>query len=232
MTKTTLVLEGSFFDEEARKVFLKDVLSEDDCWQLKNKKWILSHKAVQKIAKLAGISKNYEVEESETITPTYKNELEHIVRLTIHCNAASGRSKGCIHDSERDLTITGEANKVNTPVRGRGYLRKMAEKRAYDIAVLTHLELYSTMSSEDESEEFESAETKAAQPNESISNVEIESLKEEINILVGATDKKKLKEAALKIRELRKTKNYNATQMSFLKELHARQVQSVDKSFE
>lgn len=230
MSKSKLTIEGTFLNSKAKVVQLKDIISEDDCWQLKKGgRWILSHKAVQKIAKEAGISKNYEIEESDNITPTYKNELEHVIRLTIHCFGKDDKSGDLCFHGEDKLTITGEANKVNTPVRGRGYLRKMAEKRAYDIAVLEHLDLYAEISSEEEADDFRSEEDRVKDAPESISNVEIESLREEINLLLGAKDKKDMRVATDKIKEMKKSKYYSNIQQSYLKELHARRIQEIEK---
>jgi hypothetical protein len=150
----------SFLNRSGKDIKIGSLIDQDDCWFLKKEgKWVLTHKAIQKIADAAGISKNFEVAES-SVMPEIKNELEHIVRVTIHCKAADGAEGGCVHDFERELTITGEANKISAPHLGRGYLRKMAEKRAFDIAVLQHVGLYTSVFSEEESEKFEKKEIK------------------------------------------------------------------------
>lgn len=230
--KTTT--DATFLNSKEKIVKISDVISEDDCWFLRKEgKWVLSHKAIQKIALEAGISKKYDVVESE-IQPSYKNELEHIVRVTIHCPVKKKNQKhGCIHDDYEDShTATGESNKLNTTVnRGRAYLRKMAEKRAFDVAVLEFLGLNSMIFSEEESESFMSKSSKDAQPAPSISNVDLENLGVEISLLAKSTTKAELKDAVKKIKEMKKTKEYNATQQDFLKELHARRVQDIDKVF-
>lgn len=227
--KTTT--DAVFRNKNDELVKVSDFISEDDCWFLRKEgKWVLTHKAIQKIATEAGISKKYDVEESE-ISPSYKNELEHIVRVTIHCPVQrKNQKRGCIHDDyETSHTATGEANKLNTTVnRGRSYLRKMAEKRAYDIAVLEFLGLNSMIFSEEESESFMSKESKLAMPSESITNVELENLGTEISLLAKALTKTDLRAAVAEIKKIQKTKEYTATEKAFLKELHARRVQEVD----
>jgi hypothetical protein len=232
--KTTT--DAEFLGRDGEMIKVADIISEDDCWFLRKEgKWVLSHKAIQKIATLAGISKKYDVEESE-IEPSYKNELEHIVRVTIHCPVKRpGQKKGCIHDEYEDShTATGESNKLNTTAnRGRAYLRKMAEKRAFDIAVLEFLGLNSIIFSEEESENFMSKENKAAIPSESITNVELENLGKEISLLAKSTTKTELRAAVKEIKSFEKDgKEYNATEKAFLKELHARRVQEIDNVFQ
>lgn len=222
-TKTSSKLtEATFLDKLGHKIKVADVVTQDECWYVeKEKRWVLSHRAIQKIAAIAGISNNYDVEESPTIQPTYKNELEHIVRVTIKClTKRRGRgTSGCIHNAlENTLTVTGEANKLNTPVRGRGYLRKMAEKRAYDVAVLEHLGLYDTTFSEEESaaitdKSFQSVGTI------DISNVELEALNEEINMLVDCDSHDKFNKAIATIEAKKQTRAYNDTQLAFLENL-------------
>ena len=192
---TIAVLEDyKFLDKYGNEVRVVDVIDKTkDCWFLRNKSlWILTHAGVEKLAKIAGISSNYDVEESQTIIPTYQNELEHIVRVTMKCNAKGKKPitelGGCVHSDENTLTVTGEANRINTPNRGRGYLRKMAEKRAWDIAVLKHLGLYSAIFSEDEAEEFKN-------PNEEKDSTlmpgskEFEAIAEEINLILSILTK-------------------------------------------
>lgn len=231
--KTTT--DAEFLSKDGKMVKVSDIISEDDCWFLRKEgKWVLSHKAIQKIANAAGISKKYDVDESE-IEPSYKNELEHIVRVTIHCPVKKqGQKRGCIHDEYEDShTATGESNKLNTTAnRGRAYLRKMAEKRAYDIAVLEFLGLNSMIFSEEESENFMSQENKAAIPSESITNVELENLGNEISLLAKSTNKTELRNAVKDIKKIEKEgKDFNATEKAFLKELHARRLQEIDNVF-
>ena len=227
--KNSTITDATFLSRSGSVINVKDVVTEKECWYVeKEHRYVLAHRAIQKIAALAGISKNYEVTESPLIQPSYKNELEHIVRVTIHCTAkVKGQKKGCCHDPiEHELTVTGEANKTNTPVRGRGYLRKMAEKRAFDIAVLEHIGLYDTTFSEEESETMIGNSPGAFQ-NAQISNVELEALKEEINALVASDTADKLEVAKKSIDEKNKAKKFNDNQFKYLQTLIADRQMSI-----
>lgn len=217
-TKTETFTEVTFIDRTGTEVKISDAVSKAECWYSeKETRWVLAHKAIQKIAALAGISRTFEVTESPTIQPSYKNELEHIVRVTIKCYAKNGKlKKSCLHDENSNVhTATGEANKLNTPVRGRGYLRKMAEKRAYDIAVLEHLGIYDTTFSEEESETMMGRNPADFQAK-SVSNVDIEALKDEINMLTDCDSKPKLTNVEKIIKERTDKKAYTEKQLEFL----------------
>jgi len=213
------ITKGKFFDKAGKEVFLKDIITKDECWLLKKEnKWILTHNAIKKIAVLAGISKNFDVDESQTITPDYRNELEHVVRVTIHCNA-KGKNGGCVHSDEKDLTMTGESNRINTPNRGRGYLRKMAEKRAFDIAVLEHLDLYSSIFSEEEAADFE----KTKEPEVTPGTKEFEEVTTEINAILNAEDLAVLKKVGRKIKKGVEINKYTKEQIKYLKSLYEKE---------
>lgn len=218
--KQSNLTDATFLSRSGMELKIASVVTEKECWYVeKEKRWVLAHKAIQKIAALAGISKNYDVAESPLIQPSYKNELEHIVRVTIKCTAKKKGSKGCYHDDiDSTLTVTGEANKLNTPVRGRGYLRKMAEKRAFDIAVLEHVGLYDTTFSEEESESMIGKSTGMYQSVE-ISNVDLEALQDEINMLVDCDTEVKLKNVQKILVERTKAGKYTEVQQKYLTHL-------------
>lgn len=215
--------DAVFLDKTGKTVKLTDVIDKEiDCWFLRNKGlWILTHAAIEKIAITAGISRNFEVDESSNVQPTYQNELEHIVRVTIHCKAK--KESGCVHSDEDEFTVTGESNRINTPHRGRGYLRKMAEKRGFDIAVLKHLGLYTTVFSEDEAEEFrEGGKTKdvSIMPG----SKEFEAIVEEINLILNASTKKELKVVGKELKKRIAEKKYTEKQYNYLKDLFKKEV--------
>ena len=221
MTKKTQLIDSSFVDKAGNKIQIKKVIDKDDCWFLaRENKWVLTHRAIKRIAKLAGISSNYEVKESE-IKPNYKNEMEHVVRVTIKCTAKKTKNAtSCIHSDEPELTVTGESNMYNTPNRGRGYLRKMAEKRAFDIAVLEHLDLYSAIFSEEEAETFEK---KDKEPDIMPGTKEFEMMTDEINLILNAKTMAELKKVATKIKAFIKQGKYTDVQKKYLKELFQKQ---------
>ena len=84
----TELINTTFVNEQGLPISIKDALTEKDFWETKRDKLlIISHAGFEKIARLAGIRLQYDVEESPTIQPSYKNELEHIVRVTIYRKA-------------------------------------------------------------------------------------------------------------------------------------------------
>ena len=217
--KTNSLITAIFLNKVDKKIKVSDIIGKEDCWFLKRaNSWILTHKAIKTISNEAGISKNYNVEESKNISPTYQNELEHVVRVTIKCLAKKKKGVGCVHSDEDTLTITGEANRISTPNRGRGYLRKMAEKRAFDIAVLEHLDLYSSVYSEEEAETFESKEKR--EPDLMPGTKEFEQIATEINAILNAKSTAFLKRVAKKIKKLIGEKKYSDKQIKFLKDLY------------
>ena len=225
--KRNTLIDSSFLNKVGDSVKVADFVSEEDCWFLKRgtNKWVLTHSAIKTIANAAGISKNYDVEESPNISPDYKNELEHIVRVTIRCKAKiKSTSTSCVHSDEDTLTVTGEANRVNTPHRGRGYLRKMAEKRAFDIAVLEHLELYTAIFSEEESEDFERDTSKRKKEATLLpGSKEFQFIATEVNSILNSTTKKELAKAAALIKKGIKTEKYSVVQVIFLRELYGKE---------
>ena len=213
------VTTATFLNKKNKKIKVSDIISKDDCWYLNRAKtWILTHKAIKSLAIEAGVSKNFEVVESTNISPTYQNELEHVVRVTIKCLTKAKKGPGCIHSDEDTLTITGEANRISTPNRGRGYLRKMAEKRAFDIAVLEHLNLYTSVYSEEEAQSFESKEKR--EPDLMPGTKEFESIVTEINAILNAKSHVVLKKIAKKIKKLIKENKYSDKQIKYLKDLY------------
>lgn len=226
---------ATFLDSTGKNVNVIDVIDKEiDCWFSKNNSiWIVKHTAVEKIAIKAGISLNFEVDESASVQPTYYNELEHIVRVTIHCNAYHKNEKdhiiqngiitNCVHSNENFFIVTGESNRINTPHRGRGYLRKMAEKRGFDIAVLKHLGLHTSIFSEEEAEEFEKQPVRKdvlLMPG----SKEFEAIIEEVNLILNAKTRKELKEIGTIIKQRVTMRTYTEKQHQYLKELFKKEV--------
>lgn len=222
MATTPQMSEAVFLGKTGNTVKVKDIITSDDCWATKEGNLILSHKAVQKIAAAGGISKTYDVHESD-IHPDYKNGLEHIVRVTIKCNAKTEVKGACVHDDENTLTVTGEANRENTSNRGKGYLRKMAEKRAYDIAILEHLGLYSTLFSEDESESFSKEPREQQEGAVILMNTDLEATKTEVNVILKAKTDDELAAAWKEVDTKHKATPFSRAQMHFLADVYDKQ---------
>lgn len=210
------ITDATFLNKDGKNIKLSDVISQNDCWFVEREnRHALAHRAIKKIADVAGISKSYDVQESPTVIPSYRNELEHIVRVTIKC-LAKKHKKGCVHNElEKTMTVTGEANRINTPVLGRGYLRKMAEKRAYDLAVLEHLNLHTTTFSEEESETMLGRKIDDVQ-SVSIMSTDLEFLREDINAILLSKDTKELNDVIVEVLKKRDMKRYSPVQFSFL----------------
>lgn len=214
------ITDSTFLDKNGKITKVSDIVSENDCWFVEREnRWAMAHRAVKKIADVAGISKTYDVKESENVTPSFRNELEHIVRVTIHC-LAKKHKKGCVHNElEKSITMTGESNRVNTPVLGRGYLRKMAEKRAYDLAVLEHLNLHTTTFSEEESEAMLGRRVDDVQ-SISIMSTDLELMREDINSILLCNTSQELSDLTQSIEKNKADKKYNPIQIAFLEKIY------------
>ena len=94
----------------------------------------------------------------------------------------------------------------------------MAEKRAFDIAVLDHLDLYSSVFSEEEAQSFESKEKR--EPDLMPGTKEFESIATEINAILNAKAHADLKRVAKKIKKLIKEDKYSEKQIKYLKDLY------------
>ncbi len=224
------LLNATFLNKEGKIIKVSDIIDQDDCWFLKRtNSWIVTHNGIKQIAKEAGISSNYDVEESANVIPDYRNELEYIVRVTIKCNAKKEKKQGCIHSDEDFSIATGEANRVNTPNRGRGFLRKMAEKRAFDIAVLEHLNLYTTVFSEEESSDFQrnSKQDTLLMPG----SQEFERIVEDINAILNSKDIADLKKVKKQIKTKIKNKEYSDKQIEYLRILYKEEMVKKETSF-
>jgi hypothetical protein len=131
-------LTQTFTDKDNKIVQLQDILTVDDSWELKKRghanMTILTHAGIQKIADAAGISKNvgYEV----LIQPNANNNYQLSINATI--------KRG-----DEIVNEIGEVNRSNLTSRGKQNPTNMAQKRAYDRAVLRMLGIRG-MLSEDE----------------------------------------------------------------------------------
>lgn len=217
---SNLLENATFFTKNGQIEKVANVIEPHDVWQTKDGINILSHAAVKKLARLAGISKNYDVLESERVEPSYKNELEHIVRIRIKCLAHNGNEGECYHDVEDHMIATGEANRNNTSWRGKDRLRMMAEKRGYDIAVLEHIGLHTMAYSEEESESF----SRDADDKKQIFDTDIEAIASEINMINTCGSEEELLETAKKLKVKRKKGTYTAPQLDFLYGIYGRKL--------
>ena len=230
-TEPTESIDLVFLNRIGKETPVKSIIKQEECWPLekrgqKMKQWILSHAAVMKIATEAGISKNYEVKESDHVIPKPENALLHVVEITIHCSAkVTTNPESCVHDSQNWLRMTGEASKQNTG-RGKDYLRTMAEKRGYDRAVLRHIGVENVYS-EEEASAFESEEEK--QKVDVLTTEELEKISTFVNALLNAKTADELKAAGKQI-ALNKAQ-LNENQIQFLRERYSKKDSKFNKAF-
>jgi hypothetical protein len=213
-----------FLDNEGKTITLDKVLEKGDYWNHKSRKgdsWILSHKGIEKIAKIAGIKPQINTKFTLEVQPSYQNGMGHEVVASMICEAYTVFGKDietneridldsvgkalyteykpgkCFHKSDSNFFSTGESSRLNTGSRGGSYMRIMAEKRAYDRGVLQHLGINGNVNiySEDEAESFEE---QPATPIDSI----IEKLSSVLNDIINTTTKEDLKRVGENIRKM------------------------------
>lgn len=218
------LIDSTFYNADGQLTKVSAILDDTDFWQTKDGLNIISHQAVKKLARIAGISKNYEVEESK-IDPSYKNELEHIVRVKIRCIRVN-EDGSCVHGPESYQVATGEANRNNTSWRGKDRLRMMAEKRGYDIAVLEFLGLHTSIYSEAESESFE----RDAEQKKQIYDTDIEAVASEINMINTCGDVAELEKVAEQLKAQRLQGKYTEAQLDFLYGIYGRKLAELQKA--
>jgi len=193
-----------FLDKEGKVVSLDTILSQDDYWVHKNKKqnnFIVSHRGIEKLAKVSGIKPQINTRFEIQVEPNYANAMAHEVVATMTCEAVSktrkvDESDKCFHTSDPIFYSTGEAGRGNTGARGGSYMRIMAEKRAYDRGVLQHLGINGDVNvySEEEAEAFDK------DPGKPLDQI-IEKLSPILNKILNAESKDQLKVIAEEIRK-------------------------------
>lgn len=192
---------------------LSDLLKEGDWWELKKGKtkvYILLHSAVKKIADAAGIESNpvYTV----LTQPNYDNNYQYTIQITI-----------CDHKG-RCTTDIGEVNRSNLGTRGRNNPANMAQKRAYDRAVLTHLGIVGFLGEdelEDSNEEKRHMEELTPEQQQNIAPL--------INEIFLAKDKKTLDAFSSKMMKIKE--QYMPQQLDVLRGLLKKKLAELVKTF-
>jgi hypothetical protein len=197
-----------FSDKEGVIVTLDKVLEQGDYWNHKSRKsdaWIISHRGVLKLAKIAGIKPPINTPFTLETEKSYKNSMNVEIVAHMTCEAKSQiadkevEDNGkCIHGSDRKFICTGEASNSNTFAVSSKYIRTMSEKRAYDRGLLQHLELNEKVNvySEDESPEFEEKPPMAT-------DAIIEKYASLLNEIVNSPSKEDLMRIAQNVREMK-----------------------------
>jgi hypothetical protein len=214
-----------FLNKEGKGITLDKVLSQEDYWLSRNRRgdsWIISHRGVEKIAKVAGIKPQINTEFELQVSPSYQNAMDREVVARMICEADLPLGK-CVHGSDSQFKSTGEASRLNTGARGGSYMRIMAEKRAYDRGVLQHLELDEKVNiySVEEAEGFEQEDKR--KPDDEV----IVKLSNIINEILNTKSKEELNQIAEKIRK----QEYDLQELEYLKGLWLRQYNTFINTF-
>lgn len=204
-------LNQLFKTQDGKKLKLKDILKKDDWWELKNRNkiiMILTHDAVKKIADEAGISTN--IDYSILTQPSHENNYQQTWQAKIS-------------DPGGKITVEiGEVNRNNLGSRGRNNPANMAQKRAYDRAVLRHLGIVGFLG-EDELPEKEEEKMENLTPDDAKQIVAL------LNQIFAAKDKKELMDFSNKMQELKLS--YSELQLEVLRNAWGNQMVKFNKSF-
>ena len=129
---------------KGKSVTLQSVLNDNDYWTLKKNgtgAFILTHDAVKKLADKAGIYTD--VDYKILTQPTHENNYQQTWQARV------------TSDGKKFTSEIGEVNRNNLGPRGRNNPANMAQKRAYDRAVLRHLGIVGFLGEDELPEETE-----------------------------------------------------------------------------
>ena len=184
-------------------------LKDKDWWQTtgKVKRTILTHNAVKHIADVAGIGKDPEY--TVLTQPSAYNNYQY----TMQCKICRG--KDCV-------TEIGEANRNNLGIKGRANPANMAQKRAYDRAVLRLLGINGLLS-EEELQDNEEEE----KPMDELSHDEKKKIAPLINKLLLAKTKDNLADFNKEMKT--KANTLNDVELGYLRKLYKKKVAELTK---
>lgn len=133
-------LEQKIKNGSGKMIKLIDIISPKEVWETKGKikRTIITHDGVKKIADCAGVSQD--VQYTVLTQPDIYNNYQYTIQARI-C-----RGKDCTSE-------IGEANRGNLGSKGRNSPANMAQKRAYDRAVLRLLGITGILSEEEVSDD-------------------------------------------------------------------------------
>lgn len=205
-------LDQIFVDKKGKAVQLKQILSSDDWWEMKNRKnskIIITHDAIKKIADIAGILTNPQY--SILTQPNYQNNYQYLIQATI-CD---------VHD--RCTTELGESNRSNLSSRGRGNPANMAQKRAYDRAVLRHVGITGLLG-EDELEDIE-----PSKDMEKLTEESQQAIVPYVNDILLAKNKTDFTKFQVQMKKVKST--LQEDQLEYLRKLFKKRLAETSKSF-
>lgn len=204
-------LKETFKNKDNNLVELKSVLIEDDVWVLKKRgseSVILTHNAIQKIADTAGIDKKvtYQI----LIQPSYQNNYQLSMEATI--------TKG-----DEVVNEIGEVNRSNLNARGKNNPTNMAQKRAYDRAVLRMLGLQGLLSENELTEETD---------DKQMDNLTIDQQKKIAPIVSKILNAKTNAMLTAVQKEIKLTvKSYTEEELTHLRGQYKKQLATITKTF-
>lgn len=192
-------------------VTLNSLLKEGDWWQLKKNGtaiYILTHDAVKKLADKAGLKTD--VEYKVLINPTHENNYQQTWQARVTSN-------------NKDYTSEiGEVNRNNLGPRGRNNPSNMAQKRAYDRAVLRHLGIVGFLGEDELPEETE-------EKVENLSPDDAKLITPLLNEIFACKTRKELTEFSKKMATLKS--EYQEPQLEVLRIAWSNRLTQVEKRF-
>lgn len=202
-------LQQSFQKSDGKPVTLHSVLTSKDFWVTngKVKRTILTHDAVKHLADLAGVLKNYK--NTILTQPDAYNNYQYTWQVEV-----------CTKKGECSVGI-GEANRSNLGAKGRGNPANMAEKRAYDRAVLRLLGITGLLSEEELPDE------ETPDKMEGLTHEEKKKIAPIVNQLILAKESKQLIAFGNEMKS--KSKTLNPAQLDYLRKLYKKKVAEITK---
>ena len=190
---------------------LYELINESDWWQSngKIKRTMLTHDAVKKLADMAGIKKY--VTYMVLTQPDAYNNYQYTINATIE--TANGEK----------VAEIGEANRNNLGAKGRNNPANMAQKRAYDRAVLRALGITGLLSEEELSDEENEDKM------EGLTHDERKQISPIINQLLLVKDKKQLIVFSAKMKQTVKESKFTPAQLDYLRKLYKKTLADLSK---
>lgn len=201
----------TFKGENGEMIKVQEILSPTDVWKLNKRNstaLIISHNGVKKIADAAGILSN--VEYQILTQPKYDNNYQYLIQAKI-----------C--DSKGKCTVElGESNRNNLGTRGKNNPANMAQKRAYDRAVLRHTGIEGMLSEDELPDQDEYM-------NDTLSPEDMLAIAPLINQILAAKSKNDL--TAFNKVMVKESVKYNVEQLEKLRTVYKNKLNSFIKTF-
>jgi|GEM_PF-6356115 len=208
-------LEQKIVSAGGKNVVLRAILSERDTWQTKGRNilTIITHDGVKKVADIAGISKN--VKYAILTQPSAYNNYQYTMQATV-C---------MLKDENNCATEIGEANRSNLGSRGRKNPANMAQKRAYDRAVMRLLDIKGLLSENELPDEDKTTDNKM----ENLTHEERKIIAPIINRLVLAKTKEHFIIFNREMKDTVKNNQFSDASLDYVRKLYKKQLAELQK---